>query len=127
MKCANDVNECEEKISIIFFCFKINDFLVIYCSYIPSSPARLVEDITEIMNQEHLENSMSDSVYDNSKLLNNDPPNSQKRLSYDNAEKCGNNVPPKKAKKTFEESWDSSDIPFAVETPVCSPFFFFFK
>lgn len=61
---------------------------------------------------------MSDSVYDNSKLLNNDPPNSQKRLSYDNVERIGN-IPPKKAKKTLEESWDSSDIPFAVETPVC--------
>lgn len=67
------------------------------------------------MNKEHLENSSmsADSTYDNSKILN-EPPNSQKRLSYDNVDK----LPSKKAKKSLEDSWDSSDIPFAVETPV---------
>lgn len=60
----------------------------------------------------------ADSTYDTSKLIS-EPPNSQKRLSYENVDK----LPLKKAKKSLEDSWDSSDIPFAVETPVSDIYF----
>lgn len=92
-------------------------------TYIPSSPGRLVEDITEIMKKEQFEDSTIDSVYgtDLSSVQNPDQSTSlncnAKRMSLDE-----NNVtqPPKKAKKSLESSWNHSahtELPFAIETP----------
>lgn len=87
-------------------------------SYVPSSPGCLVEDITEIMNKEKLND--SNGVNENnvpnaaSKVTHN-----PKRLSFENA--GTSQQAPKKAKKSLEAGWDSStasDISYLVETPV---------
>lgn len=101
-------------------------------SYVPSSPNRLVEDITEIMKKEQQQDSTIDSVYetdcsvtagnaqtDTEQASSSNP----KRLSFDGVDN-GNQQTNKKAKKSLEPTWNSSaanapkDLPYIVETPV---------
>lgn len=95
------------------------NFFVIH-RYVPSSPGCLVEDITEIMNKEKL----NDSTVEYKKEINvpsgaSKVTHNPKRLSFENA---GNSQQaPKKAKKSLEAGWDSStasDISYLIETPV---------
>lgn len=88
--------------------------------YVPSSPGCLVEDITEIMNKEKLNDSTVEYKNENSissgasKVTHN-----PKRLSFENA--GSSQQAPKKAKKSLEAGWDSStasDISYLIETPV---------
>lgn len=87
--------------------------------YVPSSPGCLVEDITEIMNKEKLNDSTTveyknDASSGASKVTHN-----PKRLSFENA--GSSQQAPKKAKKSLEAGWDSStasDISYLIETPV---------
>lgn len=97
-------------------------------TYVPSSPNGLVEDITEIMNNEKQQDSTVDSVYetDCSTVTQNTQADqtivsNPKRLSFDDV----NNGTTKKAKKSLESTWsnttttsDSKDLPYIVETPV---------
>lgn len=96
--------------------------------YVPSSPGRLVEDITEIMKQEQYEDSTVDSTYetDNSNVQPQDSTlqstsntnHNPKRLSF---EATAIAQVPKKAKKSLESSWDTTtDLPYIIETPVSS-------
>lgn len=101
-------------------------------TYVPSSPNGLVEDITEIMNNECQQDNTMDSVYDtDSSVLtqnvqndNNDASVSNttnaKRLSFDEAAETSQQSN-KKAKKSLDATWNSSsadDFPYVVETPV---------
>ncbi|KAJ6646764.1 Myb protein, partial [Pseudolycoriella hygida] len=88
-------------------------------TYVPSSPGCLVEDITEIMNKEKLNDSTAEFKIENnvssgtSKVQHN-----PKRLSFENA--GSSNQSTKKAKKSLEAGWDSStasDISYLIETP----------
>lgn len=87
--------------------------------YVPSSPGRLVEDITEIMNKEKLSDStveykVEKNVSTGTAKVTHNP----KRLSFENA---GSSQVQKKAKKSLEAGWDSStasDISYLIETPV---------
>ncbi|KAG4068889.1 hypothetical protein HA402_005037 [Bradysia odoriphaga] len=86
-------------------------------TYVPSSPGCLVEDITEIMNKEKLNDSTAEYKNDGpsgaSKVTHN-----PKRLSFENA--GSSQQVPKKAKKSLEAGWDSStasDISYLIETP----------
>ncbi|XP_037034045.1 myb protein isoform X4 [Bradysia coprophila] len=86
-------------------------------TYVPSSPGCLVEDITEIMNKEKLNDSTVEYKNDGpsgaSKVTHN-----PKRLSFENA--GSSQQAPKKAKKSLEAGWDSStasDISYLIETP----------
>lgn len=97
----------------------IHAFFFFFFRYVPSSPGRLVEDITEIMNKEKLNDSTVDYKPENNvssgiaKVMHN-----PKRLSFENA---GSSQIPKKAKKSLEVGWDSStasDISYLIETPV---------
>lgn len=67
-------------------------------SYVPPSPTRLDEDITEIMHKEQSADSMNESDLDVKKEKENEQP-------------------PEKRMKAFENSWESSDISL-LETPV---------
>lgn len=95
--------------------------------YVPSSPNGLVEDITEIMNKEQLQDSAMDSVYETDSsagIQTAEPENdtvhssNPKRLTY---EECDENHQ-KKVKKSMDNSWNttdgSEDFPYLVETPV---------
>ncbi len=102
-------------------------------TYVPSSPGCLVEDITEIMNKEKLNDSTAVVVeYKNeinissgaSKVVTHNP----KRLSFENAGSSSQQAP-RKAKKSLEAGWDSStasDISYLIETPVSVFFFIYF-
>lgn len=103
-------------------------------TYVPSSPNGLVEDITEIMNNEKQQDNTVDSVYetdcssttqtqhDQTSTMGTNP----KRLSFDDVDSNGQNA--KKAKKSLDAAWssatattiESKDLPYIVETPVCS-------
>lgn len=88
--------------------------------YVPSSPGCLVEDITEIMNKEKLNDSTVEfknehSISSGASKVTHNP----KRLSFENA--GSSQQAPKKAKKSLEAGWDSStasDISYLIETPV---------
>lgn len=95
--------------------------------YVPSSPNGLVEDITEIMNEEQLQDSTMDSVYetDSSAIVQTVHPENDtthfsnpKRLTY---EECDDNHQ-KKVKKSIDSTWNTTDgnedFPYLVETPV---------
>lgn len=94
--------------------------------YVPSSPNGLVEDITEIMNNERQQDSTVDSVFDtDSSVLTQNVHNESestsasnpKRLTYDEAD----NNQQKKAKKSLDATWNAEspkDFPYIVETPV---------
>lgn len=101
-------------------------------TYVPSSPNRLVEDITEIMKKEQQQDSTIDSVYetDSSVVAQNAQADAEqgstsnpKRLSFDGVDN-GNQQSTKKAKKSLEPSWNTAaanspkDLPYIVETPV---------
>lgn len=100
--------------------------------YVPSSPNGLVEDITEIMNNERQQDSAMDSVYETDSSVAVQPIQSEaepaagtsnpKRLIYEDSDM---NQQQKKAKKSLESTWntttttdESEDFPYIVETPV---------
>lgn len=98
-------------------------------TYIPSSPNGLVEDITEIMNNEKQQDNTVDSVYETDCSTATQAQNDQtmvsnpKRLSFDDVDHGQNS---KKAKKSLDAAWnaeatpmsESKDLPYIVETPV---------
>lgn len=111
-------------------------------TYVPSSPNGLVEDITEIMNNERQQDNTMDSVYDTdssvlTQNVNNDGDaagngggaststnvTNPKRLSFDEGADASQQSM-KKAKKSLDATWNSSattdDFPYVVETPVSS-------
>lgn len=90
-----------------------------FFSYIPSSPGRLVEDIVEIMKKEQSDDTNVDSMYetDTSSIV----PHGKSKIriadtNIDHHQQRGD--PPKKAKKSLENSWNNSDLPYIIETPV---------
>lgn len=90
-------------------------------SYIPSSPGRLVEDIAEIMKKEQTDDTTMDSMYetDTSTVVPN--AKAQSRIADGTMidhRQSSMREPPKKAKKSLENSWNNSDIPYIIETPV---------
>lgn len=79
--------------------------------YVPPSPNRLEEDITEIMHKEQ-SNEGSDTQSESNATKQDDAKT--------------NDQPSQKKMRTLTDSWESSDISFMVETPVsCFTFFFF--
>lgn len=103
-------------VDVRLFCFR---------RYVPSSPGCLVEDITEIMNKEKLNDSTveyKNEVPGGASKVTHNP----KRLSFENA--GTSQQAPKKAKKSLEAGWDSStasDISYLIETPVSDCCLFF--
>lgn len=100
-------------------------------SYVPSSPGRLVEDIAEIMKKEHDDNAAADSMYETdvsnmtagnsvlgigrSTTTSSSINNGVKRQTFNMSQ---NPAPQKKAKKSLENSWEPTDLPYVIETPV---------
>lgn len=90
----------------------------------PSSPGRLVEDIAEIMKKEQNEDTAIDSMYETDTSCANSTAAIaatatvavSKRLSASGPTGV---VAPKKAKKSLESSWETADLPYVIETPVC--------
>lgn len=76
----------------------------------PPSPNRLVEDITEIM---HKEQSIELSDENNESKAENVDIKKENDADYKE-----NEQPASKKMKTFDNSWESSDISFLAETPV---------
>jgi hypothetical protein len=77
---------------------------------VPPSPNRLVEDITEIMHKEQSIDENNESKTENVDVKNEN-----------DADYKENEQPAAKKMKTFDNSWESSDISFLAETPVsCS-------
>lgn len=93
-------------------------------SYEPTSPGRLVDDITELINDESKiddnnepagqSKSVVDSVYetDVSSISNKD------KKDGDNTKE--NSMPGKKVRKSLGSAWEMSDVPYLAETPVNS-------
>lgn len=90
----------------------------------PSSPGR-IEDIAEIMKKEQsqsestrnvdsmYETDVSNATHNNSAVI--DIGARSKRQSVHAAIQ---QLQPKRAKKSLESSWETSELPFAIETPV---------
>ena len=72
-------------------------------SYVPPSPSRLEQDITEIMHKEQSADSMNESDL---------------RGETDVKKEKENEQPAEKKIKAFDNSWESSDISYLAETPV---------
>lgn len=80
----------------------------------PNSPSKLIDDIAEIMKKEQKEQSDSMFEMDTSSANSTAAP---KRMPVG-----ATGVPPKKAKKSLESSWETTDLPYVIETPVCNRF-----
>lgn len=105
-------------------------FLNCFISYIPSSPGRLVEDIAEIMKKEQSDDTTMDSMYETDTSVNPNASGAANHTKHvatknmldatilDNRPSSSFRPQPKKAKKSLESSWDNTELPYLIETPV---------
>jgi transcriptional activator Myb len=82
---------------------------------VPPSPARLAQDITEIMQNEQFESDKDNTANESQESSN------RNSSSYDSQSSKNDNASKQnlqKQQKQFENSWESSDMSYLAETPV---------
>jgi transcriptional activator Myb len=85
--------------------------MTMYFRYVPPSPARLAQDITEIMQNDQLEND-KDAASETKIPF-------QKQISNDSHyQRIENTSKLQQHQKQLENSWESSDMSYLAETPV---------
>lgn len=79
--------------------------------YIPPSPSCLIQDITEIMHNEQTQ--------ENSSIEENDNPDPDRKIKVEEFD-CKENYPDQNdVSKFINSAWDSSEVSYLAETPVC--------